>query len=74
MIYRETTQPGKPFSAENQTVQQTVEPATLDDLDPQSMIIVWGRRSGDRIVAKVLLYSNMAVIKRAIFEDCDICP
>jgi hypothetical protein len=74
MIYHETTQPAEPFSVENQSVQQTVEQATLDDLDPQSMITVWGRKSGDRVVAEVLMYSNMAEIKRAIFEDCEICP
>jgi hypothetical protein len=74
LIYQETTQPGQPFSAENPTVQQTVEEATLDDLDPQVMITVWGRKSGDRVVAEVLMYSNLAEIKRAIFEDCEICP
>jgi hypothetical protein len=74
IIYRETTQPDQPFSAENQTVRQTVEPAALDDLDSHSMLTVWGRKSGDRIVAEVLLYSDMPEIKRAIFEDCEICP
>jgi hypothetical protein len=74
MIYRETTGPSEPFSAENQTVQQTVQEATLDDLDPQSMITVWGRKSGNRVVAEVLMYSNLTEIKRAIFEDCEICP
>ena len=74
VIYQETTHPSKPFSAENQTVQQTVEEATFDDLDSQSMITVWGRKSGDRVVADVLMVSNMAEIKRAIFEGCEICP
>ena len=73
-IYRETTQPSQPLSAENQTIQQTVEQATLDDLDSQSMIMVWGRRSGDRMIAEVLMYSDMVAIKSAIFKDCEICP
>jgi len=74
MIYRETTQPSEPFSVENQTIPQTVEQAALDDLDSQSMITAWGRKSGDRVIAEVLMYSDMVAIKTAIFEDCEICP
>jgi hypothetical protein len=74
MTYQETTQPDEPLSAENQTIQQTVEPATLDDLDSQSMMMVWGRKSGDRIIADVLMYSDLVAIKSAIFKDYEICP
>jgi hypothetical protein len=74
IIYRETTQPSEPFSVENQTIQQTVEEATLNELDAQSSVMVWGHRSGDRIIAEVMIYSHRAEIKRAIFEDCEICP
>lgn len=74
VIYRETTQPGEPLSAENQTIQQTVEQATLNDLDARSMVMVWGRKSGDRIIADVLMYSDLVAIKGAIFKDCEICP
>lgn len=74
MIYRETTDPSEPLSAKNQTIHQTVEPATLDDLDSQSMIMVWGRKSGDRVIAEVLVYSDLVAVKSAIFEDCEICP
>lgn len=74
MIYRETTDPSEPLSAQNQTIRQTVEPATLDDLDMQSMIMVWGRQSGDRVIAEVLVYSDLVAVKSAIFEDCEICP
>jgi hypothetical protein len=74
MIYRETTQPNGPLSSGNQTVQQTVEQATLDDLGAKSMVMVWGRKSGDRIIAQVLMYSDVVAIKSAIFEDCEICP
>lgn len=73
-IYRETTQPTEPLSAENQTILQTVEAATLDDLDSRSMIMVWGRKSGDRVIAEVLMYSDLVAVKSAIFEDCEICP
>lgn len=74
IIYRETTRPEKPLSVENQTIYQTVEPATLNDLDERSMLMVWGRSSGDRIVANVLMYSDLVAVKSAIFEDCEICP
>jgi hypothetical protein len=74
LIYRETTHPREPLSAENQTIQQTVEQTTLEDLDSQSMMMVWGRKSGDRIIADVLMYSDLVNIKSAIFEDCEICP
>lgn len=64
-IYRDTTQPGEPPSTgESQTIQQTVEEATLDDLSSQSMVMVWGRKTGDRIIADVLLYSNPVFFKR----------
>jgi hypothetical protein len=74
MIYRETTQPDEPLSSENQTIQQTVEQATLEELDSQSMLMVLGRRSGDRIIAEVLMYSDLVAVKSAIFKDCEICP
>ena len=63
-IYRETTDIGKPNPGETQTVQQTVEESTLDDLNTQSMVTVWGRKSGDRIIAEVLFYSNPVMFKR----------
>jgi hypothetical protein len=73
MIYRDTTEPSEPLSSKNQTIRQTVELATLDDLDSQSMIIVWGRKNGDRVIAEVLVYSDLVAVKSAIFEDCEIC-
>ena len=73
-IYRETTQLSEPLSSGQQNIQQTVEEATLDGLDSQSVVQVWGRRSGDRIIAEVMMYSNTAMIKRGLFEDCEECP
>lgn len=64
IIYRETTEASKRPSGENQTIQQTVEEATLDDLKTESMVMVWGRKSGDRIIAEVLMYSSAVVIKK----------
>jgi hypothetical protein len=64
IIYRETTELGEPKSGETQTIQQTVEESTLDELSSQSMVTVWGRKSGDRIIAEVLFYSNPMMFKR----------
>jgi hypothetical protein len=64
IIYRETTEFGEPPSGEAETIQQTVEESTLDELTSQSMVAVWGRKSGDRIIAEVLFYSNPVIFKR----------
>jgi hypothetical protein len=63
IIYRETTEFSKPPKG-NETIQQTVEESTLDELNSQSMITVWGRKSGDRIIAEVLFFSNPVFFKR----------
>ncbi len=56
VIYRETTKP--PSGKNNETIQQTVGEGTLDDLNSDSMVRVWGRKNGDRVIAEVLLYSS----------------
>lgn len=63
IIYKETTEPPDPSSG-NQTIQQTVGEGTLDDLNSQSFVTVWGRKSGDRIIADVLFYSQPIMFKR----------
>ena len=65
-IYIETTQPLNvpPTSGEPQVLQQTVDEGSLDDLTSQSFVNVWGRKSGDRIIAEVLLISNPVIFKR----------
>ena len=63
-IYIETTQPpSAPSAGENQLLQQTVEEGSLDDLTSQSSVSAWGRKSGDRIIAEVVLISNPIMIK-----------
>lgn len=36
----------------------------LDDLNTETFVSVWGRRSGDRIIADVLFYSNPRSLKK----------
>jgi hypothetical protein len=64
MIYKDVTQLPAPLNSEIHNVQQAVDDGTLDDLNSQSFIKVWGRRSGDRITADVLFYSNPQSIKK----------
>ena len=64
-IYIETTDiGGPPTSGETQVLQQTVEEGSLDDLTSQSFVTVWGRKSGDRIIAEVVFISNPIMFKR----------
>jgi hypothetical protein len=65
-IYRDATDLGEPPTSGNETitVQQVVEPGTLDDLTTQSMVQVWGRKNGDRIIADMIVYSNPVIFKR----------
>ena len=61
LIYHDITQPParRPTGNDPRVLQQIVEEGTLDDLNiSQSLVMVWGRRSGDRIIAEVLVYSN----------------
>lgn len=64
IIYRETTEFGDKPPAEGETIQQTVAEGTLDDLTTQSFVTVWGRKSGDRVIADVVFISNPVIIKR----------
>ena len=64
-IYIETTQMGgPPTSGESQVLQQTVDEGSLDDLTSQSFVTVWGRKSGDRIIAETVFISNPVMFKR----------
>lgn len=61
-IYRDATEINAPSTDQNVTIQQEVEAGTLDDLSSQTMIMVWGRRSGDRIIAEALAYRSPIII------------
>ena len=63
-VYRETTDFGRPVAGEDFFIQQTVEESTLDYLDSQTMITIWGRKNGDRVIADVFLYMNPAMIQK----------
>lgn len=58
-IYRDATAEqfnGPPPSG--QQPQQAVEPGSLDEIAESSIITAWGRKTGDRLIADVLVYAN----------------
>jgi len=62
IIYRDTTDFSQAHPGGNTTIQETVGEGTLDDLSADSMIRVWGRKSGDRIIAEILYYNSPVVL------------
>jgi hypothetical protein len=42
---------------QGQKIQQVVEEGTLDEIGENSTITVWGRKTGERLIADVLLYT-----------------
>lgn len=46
------------------TIQQTIEPASLSEVGPQSMVSVWGYKRGDRLIAEVMLVHQMMAINK----------
>jgi hypothetical protein len=47
---------------EDQKIQQVVELGSLDEIAESSLITVWGRKTGDRFIADVLVYVNPAFV------------
>jgi hypothetical protein len=65
IIYRDATEMIPPSEInETQVIQQVVEEGTLDDLTSDSMIMFWGRKNGDRIIADMIVYSQPVIFKR----------
>jgi hypothetical protein len=67
ILYHDTTQipDHRPTGDDPRVLQQTVVESTLDDfINSQSLVMVWGRESGDRIIAEVLVYSNPAFLQK----------
>ena len=47
------------YEVSQSSIQQVVKEATLDELNSQMMITVWGRKEGDRIIADLLLAEHL---------------
>jgi hypothetical protein len=67
LVYHDTTQPPvrRPSGNDPRVIQQTIEEGTLDDLIPsQSLVMAWGRKSGDRIIADVMVYLDLGMAQK----------
>jgi hypothetical protein len=64
LIYKDVTQIPAPVNGEIHDLQQAAEEGTLDEVNPESFLTIWGRKRGDRIIADVLFYSNPQSIKK----------
>ena len=53
IIYRDD------FEFHPDSIQQTVDETTLDSIDAQMLITVWGRKNGERIIADILLAQHL---------------
>ena len=65
VVYRDVTM--NQFNGQPPTgkTQQVVEPGVADEIGQNSTLTVWGKKTGDRIIADVLVYSPPPVmIKR----------
>ena len=64
-VYEDVTQEsfgGDPPSGE--TVQQKLEQGLVDEIGESSIVMAWGEKRGDRLVADVLVYTGPPVIVR----------
>jgi hypothetical protein len=60
LVYRDTTMDqfiDKALPNGSPTIQQTLTAGTLDELGQGSLVTAWGKQTGDRIIADVLVYT-----------------
>jgi hypothetical protein len=51
-------------SFEGDTVQQKLKPGTVEEIDEYSIVMAWGDKRGDRVIASLLVYTKPPVIRR----------
>jgi hypothetical protein len=65
VVYHDTTLQkynGQPPAG--QKIQQVLEPGSLDDIGQHSTLTVWGKKTGDRVIAEILVYTTPAFAER----------
>ncbi len=60
-VYKDVTEFPESLSSDTR-LQQVVEAGSLSEIDEQTSLRVWGERKGDRIVAQVLLYTQLRAL------------
>ncbi|HTP08813.1 MAG TPA: hypothetical protein VMP08_11210 [Anaerolineae bacterium] len=63
-IYKDVTEASLNNPPSNGTVQQQLAPGSLDEIGTNSFVSAWGEKRGDRVIAKVLMYSQPMMIKK----------
>jgi hypothetical protein len=64
-IYRDATFDDlKGGPEEGRKIQQKAAESDLDEIGSNSMVTAWGRKSGDRIIADVIFFSNPVLFKK----------
>ncbi len=63
-VYRDVTM--KQFSGQPPSgkIQQVVELGSLDEVGKDSMVTAWGKKTSDRIIADVLVYSLPSILSK----------
>jgi hypothetical protein len=67
LVYHDITElpARRPTGDDPRVIQQTMEEGTLDNLIPsQSLVRAWGRKSGDRIIAEVMVYIDLVTFQK----------
>ena len=60
IVYKDVTNLEGPPSS--RTIQQKVAPGSIDEIGENSVVLAWGERRGDRLVTRVLVYSEPVMI------------
>jgi hypothetical protein len=62
-LYHDITQMDFNGQSPSSAIQQKVEPGSLEAINPNSRVTVWGEQSGNQITAKVLVYSDLSAFR-----------
>jgi hypothetical protein len=64
-VYEDATQESLGAGpSSGQTIEQKLRPGQVEEIGPNSVVMAWGERRGERLVAKVLVYTGPPVIAR----------
>lgn len=64
LVYVDVTAESFDESFEGDTVQQKLKPGTVEEIDEYSIVMAWGDKRGERVVARLLVYTKPPVIRR----------
>jgi hypothetical protein len=64
MIYVDVTASALADATEGDTVRQQLRAGSLDEIGDYSIVMAWGDRRGDRLIARVLVYHRPPVLSR----------